>query len=140
MLKNCPDINFVGSIEARDIPHGEADVIVCEAFVGNVILKLYEGVGATLINKVKQGMLATLRSKIGALLVKPALKATLKSFDASEYGGAPLLGLNGLVVKTHGSSKAKEVCTSIIQCVTFKEQEINEKIRKNIGTSPMEEE
>lgn len=140
LLKNCPDINFVGSIEARDIPHGEADVIVCEAFVGNVILKLYEGVGATLINKVKQGMLATLRSKIGALLVKPALKATLKSFDASEYGGAPLLGLNGLVVKTHGSSKAKEVCTSIIQCVTFKEQEINEKIRKNIGTSPMEEE
>jgi len=92
------------------------------------------------MSKVKQGMMTTLRSKIGALLVKPALKATLKSFDASEYGGAPLLGLNGLVVKTHGSSKAKEVCTSIIQCVTFKEQEINEKIRKNIGTSPMEEE
>lgn len=140
LLKNCPDINFVGSIEAREIPHGEADVIVCEAFVGNVILKLYEGVGATLINKVKQGMMTTLRSKIGALLVKPALKKTLKSFDASEYGGAPLLGLNGLVVKTHGSSKAKEVSTSIIQCVTFKEQQINEKIRKNIGTSPMEEE
>lgn len=140
LLKNCPDINFVGSIEAREIPHGEADVIVCEAFVGNVILKLYEGVGATLISKVKQGMMTTLRSKIGALLVKPALKKTLKSFDASEYGGAPLLGLNGLVVKTHGSSKAKEVSTSIIQCVTFKEQQINEKIRKNIGTSPMEEE
>ncbi|WP_075718654.1 phosphate acyltransferase PlsX [Roseburia sp. 499] len=140
LLKNCPDINFVGSIEAREIPHGEADVIVCEAFVGNVILKLYEGVGSTLVSKVKQGMMTTLRSKIGALLVKPALKKTLKSFDASEYGGAPLLGLNGLVVKTHGNSKAKEVCTSIIQCVTFKEQEINEKIRKNIGTSPMEEE
>lgn len=140
LLSNCPDVNFVGSIEARDIPHGEADVIVCEAFVGNVILKLYEGVGATLISMVKQGMLATLRSKIGALLVKPALKKTLKSFDASEYGGAPLLGLNGLVVKTHGSSKAKEVSTSIIQCVTFKEQQINEKIRKNIGTSPVEEE
>lgn len=140
LLKNCPDINFVGSIEAREIPHGEADVIVCEAFVGNVILKLYEGVGATLISKVKQGMMTSLRSKIGALLVKSALKKTLKSFDASEYGGAPLLGLNGLVVKTHGSSKAKEVSTSIIQCVTFKEQQINEKIRKNIGTSPMEEE
>lgn len=140
LLKNCPDINFVGSIEAREIPHGEADVIVCEAFVGNVILKLYEGVGATLISMVKQGMMTTLKSKIGALLVKPALKKTLKSFDASEYGGAPLLGLNGLVVKTHGSSKAKEVCTSIIQCVTFKEQEINEKIRKNIGIAPMEEE
>ena len=135
LLKNCPDINFTGSIEARDIPHGEADVIVCEAFVGNVILKLYEGVGATLVGMVKAGMMETLRSKIGAFLVKPALKKTLKSFDASEYGGAPLLGLNGLVVKTHGSSKAKEVTNSIIQCVTFKEQEINEKIKKNIGGS-----
>ena len=135
LLKSCPDINFVGSIEARDIPNGEADVIVCEAFVGNVILKLYEGVGATLISMVKEGMMGTLRSKMGALLVKPALKKTLKSFDASEYGGAPLLGLKGLVVKTHGSSKAKEVTNSIIQCVTFKEQEINEKIKRNIGGS-----
>ncbi|MEY8391718.1 phosphate acyltransferase PlsX [Lachnospiraceae bacterium] len=138
LLKNCPDINFVGSIEARDIPHGEADVIVCEAFVGNVILKLYEGVGATFLSMVKKGMLDSFRSKIGALLVKPALKKTMKGFDASEYGGAPLLGLNGLVVKTHGSSKAKEVTNSVIQCVTFKEQEINEKIRTNIGTSPVE--
>ncbi len=91
--------------------------------------------GATLVGMVKAGMMETLRSKIGAFLVKPALKKTLKSFDASEYGGAPLLGLNGLVVKTHGSSKAKEVTNSIIQCVTFKEQEINEKIKKNIGGS-----
>lgn len=135
LLKNCPDINFVGSIEARDIPNGDADVIVCEAFVGNVILKLYEGVGATLISMLKAGLMETLRSKMGALLVKPALKKTMKSFDASEYGGAPLLGLNGLVVKTHGSSKAKEVTNSIIQCVTFKEQEINEKIKRNIGGS-----
>lgn len=132
LLKACEDINFIGSIEARDIPYGMADVIVCEAFVGNVILKLYEGVGAVLIKKVKAGMMTTLRSKIGALLVKPALKSTLKSFDASEHGGAPLLGLNGLVVKTHGSSKAQEVSNSIIQCVTFKEQRINEKIRECI--------
>ena len=138
LLKNCPDINFVGSIEARDIPSGQADVIVCEAFVGNVILKLYEGVGATFLSLVKQGMMETVRSKAGALLVKPALKKTLKAFDASQYGGAPLLGLNGLVVKTHGSSKAKEVTNSIIQCVTFKEQEINEKIRANIGISPID--
>ena len=132
LLKECEDINFVGSIESREIPNGMADVIVCEAFVGNVILKLYEGVGSVLIRKVKQGMMTSLRSKIGALLVKPALKETLKSFDASEHGGAPLLGLNGLVVKTHGSSKAKEVSNSIIQCVTFKEQDINEKIRECI--------
>ncbi|MCI9646898.1 MAG: phosphate acyltransferase PlsX [Lachnospiraceae bacterium] len=140
LLKNSPDINFVGSIEARDIPHGDADVIVCEAFVGNVILKLYEGVGATLIGMVKQGMMQSTRSKVGALLVKPALKETLKAFDASQYGGAPLLGLKGLVVKAHGSSKAQEITNSIIQCVTFKEQEINEKIRKNIGTAPIEAE
>lgn len=132
LLKNCPDINFIGSVEARDIPAGAADVVVCEAFTGNVILKTYEGVGATLLSKVKDGMMTSLRSKIGALLVKPALKETLKSFDASQYGGAPLLGLNGLVVKTHGSSKAQEVKNSIIQCVTFKEQQINDKIRENI--------
>ena len=131
LLKNTPEINFIGSIEARDIPKGYADVIVCEAFVGNVILKLYEGVGGTLIKKVKEGMMTTLRSKIGALLVKPALKTCLKSFDLEEYGGAPLLGLKGLVVKTHGSSKAVEIKNTILQCQTFKEQDINEKI-KNI--------
>lgn len=133
LLKACDDINFIGSIEARDIPYGMADVIVCEAFVGNVILKLYEGVGAVLIKKVKAGMLTTLRSKIGGFLVKPALKETLKSFDASEHGGAPLLGLKGLVVKTHGSSNAKEVSNSIIQCVTFNEQKINEKIQERFA-------
>ncbi len=132
LLKNCPDINFIGSIEARDIPAGMADVIVCEAFVGNVILKLYEGVGGTLIKKVKAGMMTSLRSKIGALLVKPALKETLKDFDLEQYGGAPMLGLNGLVVKTHGSSKSVEIKNSILQCITFKEQRINEKIREKI--------
>lgn len=132
LLKNCPDINFIGSIEARDIPAGYADVIVCEAFVGNVILKLYEGVGGTLIKMVKQGMMTSLRSKIGALLVKPALKETLKAFDLEQYGGAPMLGLNGLVVKTHGSSKSVEIKNSILQCITYTEQNINEKIKEKI--------
>ena len=131
-LKELPGINFIGSVEAREIPHGQADVIVCEAFVGNVILKLYEGLGAVLVDKIKGGMMSTLRSKIGALLVKPALKTTLKTFDATEYGGAPLLGLNSLVVKTHGSAKAKEVTNTIIQCVTFKQQNISEKIKASI--------
>lgn len=132
LLKDCKDINFVGSIEARDIPHGKADVIVCEAFVGNVILKLYEGLGAALIGKVKEGLMSNFRSKMGALLIKPALKKTMKSFDASEYGGAPLLGLKGLVVKTHGSSKSLEVKNSIIQCIAFSEQKINEKIKEKL--------
>ena len=132
LLKACRNINFIGSIEAREIPEGKADVVVCEAFVGNVILKLYEGVGATLISKVKSGMMTNLRSKIGALLVKPALKKTLKAFDASQYGGAPLLGLKGLVVKTHGSSKAVEFKNSILQCIQFKQQQINDKIKEYI--------
>ena len=133
LLKACTDINFIGSIEAREIPSGYADVIVCEAFVGNVILKLYEGVGATLISKIKAGMMTSLRSKIGALLVKPALKDTLKTFDASEHGGAPLLGLKGLVVKTHGSAVAVEIRNAIFQCVQFKQNGINEKIAQRLN-------
>ncbi len=135
LLKACEDIHFIGSIEARDIPAGHADVIVCEAFVGNVILKLYEGVGATLIKKVKAGMMTSLRSKIGAFLVKPALKETLKTFDLEEYGGAPLLGLRGLVVKTHGSSKAVEIKNTVLQCKTFKEQDVIGKIRASMAAA-----
>ena len=127
LLKECQDINFIGSVEAREIPNGYADVIVCEAFTGNVILKLYEGTAGALVGMIKESMMSSFRSKLGALLVKPALKKTLKKLDASEYGGAPLLGLNGLVVKTHGSSKSKEICNSILQCIAFKEQRITEK-------------
>ena len=87
------------------------------------------------MREVKKGMMSTLRSKIGALLVKPALKETLKAFDMDQYGGAPLLGLKGLVVKTHGSSKAIEVKNSILQCIAFKEQQINEKIKEQIAQS-----
>ncbi|MCR4640859.1 MAG: phosphate acyltransferase PlsX [Lachnospiraceae bacterium] len=132
LLKQCDDINFIGSIETRDIPFGAADVIVCEAFVGNVILKLYEGEATFILKAIKKAMLSSLRSKLGAALVKPALKETLKDFDVKRYGGAPLLGLNGLVVKTHGSAEAVEVKNSILQCRTFKEQRINEKIREKL--------
>lgn len=134
LLKECTDINFVGSIEARDIPNGDADVIVCEAFVGNVILKLYEGLASTLLHEVKKGLLSTLRSKIGALLIKPALKKTMKNFMGADQGGAPLLGLNGLVVKAHGSSTSDDIKQAIIQCIQFSEEEINEKIKENITT------
>lgn len=133
LLKNCPDINFIGSVEARDIPLGVADVIVCEAFTGNIILKMYEGVAGTLLKQIKSGLMSCTRGKIGGLLVKPVLKETLKQFDLEEYGGAPLLGLNGLVVKTHGSSKAVEIKNSVLQCVAFKEQRINEKIKEKLS-------
>ena len=85
-----------------------------------------------LINKIKNSMMTSLRSKVGAFLIKPALKKALKSFDASEYGGAPLLGLNGLVVKTHGNATEKEIGNAIAQCVMFNKQQINEKIKEHI--------
>lgn len=132
LLKNCNDINFIGSVEAREIPNGAADVILCEAFVGNVILKLYEGLASALVKKIKTGLTSTAISTVGAALVKPALKRTLKDFDLSQYGGAPMLGLNGLVVKSHGSSNAIEIKNSIIQCIAFKQNDINGKIKTNI--------
>lgn len=132
LLKECRDIHFIGSIEARNIPKGEADVIVCEAFVGNVILKLYEGLGSMLIKKIASGMKKSLRTKIGGLLVKPALKETLKDFDISQYGGAPMLGLKALVVKTHGSSKAVEIKNSILQCVQFCKADILTKVKEKL--------
>ena len=133
LLKNCPDINFIGSIEARDIPAGNADVIVCEAFTGNVILKMYEGVAKSLVHVIKKGLMSSLKTKIGALLIKDDLKKTLGNYSLEKYGGAPMLGLKGLVVKTHGSSSDVEIKNSILQCVTFTEQKISEKISAKIS-------
>ncbi|MCR5672311.1 MAG: phosphate acyltransferase PlsX [Lachnospiraceae bacterium] len=132
LLKNCPDINFIGSIEAREIPNGGADVIVCEAFVGNVILKMYEGVGKMMLGAIKGALLSSVRGKLGGLMIKPSLKGVMKKFDATEYGGAPLLGLNGLVVKVHGNATAKEISNAIKQCATFKEQKISQRIADKI--------
>ena len=115
LLKECENINYIGSIEAREIPYGAADVVVCDAFAGNIVLKLEEGLAAVLVSQIKEGMMST-----------------LKKFDASEYGGAPLLGLNGLVVKAHGSSSAKEMKNAIIQCIAFAEEDITQKIKDQI--------
>lgn len=133
LLKECKDINFIGSVEARDIPYGVCDVIVCDAFVGNVILKLYEGTAGALMKMVKKSMMSNLRSKIGAMLVKPALKKTMSSLTSGEYGGAPFLGLNGLVVKIHGSSKAVDMKIAIGQCIEFKKNNITELIKEKIS-------
>lgn len=122
-------INFIGNIEARDIPRGGADVVVCDAFTGNAILKMYEGVAITLRSELRDAIMGSARAKLGALLMKPALKDTLKKFSVTSYGGAPLLGLTGLVVKTHGSAKAVEVKNSILQCVTFHKKDINSQFK-----------
>lgn len=128
LLKACKDINFIGSIEARNIPYGEADVILTEAFVGNVILKLYEGLSKTLLKEIKGAMMSSFQSKIGALMIKKSLKKVLAKFDASNKGGAPLLGLKGLVVKIHGNSKEAEVISAIKQCRTFVMNDVSGKI------------
>lgn len=133
LLKNCPDINFVGSVEARDIPYGVVDVCVCEAFTGNVVLKTYEGVGGVLLESITEVLKSSLITKIGAALIMKPLKKKLKAFKSDEYGGAPLLGLNGLVVKTHGNSKSREIKNSILQCISFSEENINQKISEKLS-------
>ena len=95
-------------------------------------MKMYEGVAGALMGKVKEAMMSSLKTKIGALLIKNELKKTMKDFDASDYGGAPMLGLKGLVVKSHGSSNAKEFKQSILQCIAFKQQNISGKIAASI--------
>ena len=136
LLKECKDINYTGYIESREIPAGGADVIVCEAFTGNVILKLDEGMAKTMLKIIKGGLMSSLRGKIGGLLIKKPLKETLKTFDASSYGGAPMLGLKGLVVKTHGNSTYKEICNSILQCAEYKRSGADEKIRELESARP----
>ncbi len=133
LLKNCTDINFIGSIEARDIPAGYADVVVCEAFTGNVILKMYEGVAKSMMHVIKGSLMSSLKTKIGALLIKDDLKKSLSNYSMDKYGGAPMLGLKGLVVKTHGSATDVEVKNSILQCVTFTQQKISEKISDKLA-------
>ena len=135
LLKNSKIINFTGSIEARAIPFGKADVIVADGFVGNIIIKLYEGLSKMILRELKGAFLSTLRSKIGAMMVKKSMKKTLKKFDASDKGGAPLLGLKGLVVKIHGNSKDGEVTSAITQCVNFVENEVTAKIIKGFENS-----
>ncbi|MFQ9515491.1 MAG: phosphate acyltransferase PlsX [Eubacterium sp.] len=139
LLRELKDINFVGNIEARDIPEGAADVIVCDAFVGNVILKLYEGVGSVMLHKLTGSLMSSFKNKIGALLIKKDLKKTMKSFMIEEYGGAPLLGLNGLLVKTHGNSKSIEIKNSIFQCATFKEMDLNNKFKEKLALNNQED-
>ncbi len=134
LLKNCPDINFVGSIEAREIPAGAADVIVAEGFTGNAILKMYEGVGKTMLNTLKKTMFSNAKTKLGELLIKKEHKENMKQFSLDQYGGAPMLGLNGLVMKTHGSSKAVEIKNTVLQCVAFSQKNINQKIIDKISS------
>ncbi|MBO7364757.1 MAG: phosphate acyltransferase PlsX [Lachnospiraceae bacterium] len=133
LLAATEGIRFIGNAEARDIPEGAADVLVCEAFTGNVVLKMYEGVAKTLFSQIKKALKSSALGSIGGLLIKPSLKGLLTTFSADTKGGAPMLGLNGLVVKAHGNSKKDQVSTAILQCLDFGAHDIKDKIRDAIG-------
>lgn len=114
LLSESP-VNFIGNVEARDVLCGDADVLVCDGFAGNMLIKHTEGMASSMMQMMKESFMSTTRSKIGALLLKPALKAFKKRLDYTEYGGAPLLGVNAVVIKAHGSSNAKAIASAIRQ-------------------------
>ncbi|MBQ6553955.1 MAG: phosphate acyltransferase PlsX, partial [Firmicutes bacterium] len=119
LLEQQDKINFIGNVEARDITKGQADVVICDAFVGNVILKFMEGFGKTMLSMIKSELKADLVSKIGAVISMKAFKRLKKRFDYDDIGGAPFLGLKALVVKAHGSSDNRAIRGAIIQCAKF---------------------
>ena len=115
LLEKAP-YNFVGNVEARDITNDQADVLVCDGFSGNIVLKFMEGVAGTLMGIIKKEMYADVRGKIGGLIAKPAFRRVKKMMDYTEVGGAPLLGVQGAVVKAHGSSNGHAIACAIAQC------------------------
>lgn len=128
LLRECKDINFIGSVESRDIPNGPADVLVCEAFVGNVLLKFFEGLGKMFMAEIKDTLKSSVKTKIGGALIYKPIKKTFKRYMADDKGGALLLGLKGLVVKIHGNSKDTEVRSAIEQCRNFVKKDVTNQI------------
>lgn len=129
------NLRFVGNVEARDVPGNQADVIVCDGFDGNILLKYTEGVAAALLSIIKRELMADTRSKLGALLAKPAFMRVKKRMDYTEVGGAPLLGVAGAVVKAHGSSNAKAIHGAIRQAALIARSGVADAIEKNLNTS-----
>lgn len=132
LLKNAP-INFVGNIEARDVLSGDIDVVVCDGFDGNIVLKNTEGAVSVMMDMLKAELMSDTRSKIGAALAKPAFRRFKKRLDYTEHGGAPLLGIKKCVIKAHGSSNAKAFCNAIGQAVKFVNGDVNAKIINSIA-------
>ena len=132
LLKNTP-VNFIGNIEGRDVMEGTADVMVCDGFVGNVILKTVEGMGHVVSQKVKCIFMKNIRTKLAALLVSDGINEFKQAMDYREYGGAPLLGTKKPVIKGHGSSDAKAVFSAIRQAKRFVETDVIQEIEKNVS-------
>jgi glycerol-3-phosphate acyltransferase PlsX len=134
MLKSMP-INFLGNMEAREILSGDFDVLVSDGFVGNVAFKAIEGAANAIFKQLKREMTSSARSKFGALLLKKGFKRLKKSMDYTEYGGSPFLGLNKLVIKSHGASKAHSIYQSIMQVYDMTKSGLIENIKDNIKNS-----
>jgi len=126
------NINFIGNIEGRTMAYGEADVIVADGFVGNMILKVTEGVAMSLFDELKRVFMENTKSKLGALLLKPGLKALKSKIDYREYGGAPLLGTKQPIIKAHGSSNDYAFKNAIRQAINFIEKDVISTIEENI--------
>ncbi len=126
-------LNFIGNIEARDIPEGKADVLVCDGFVGNIILKLTEGLAMSIFSELKRTFTANTGAKIAAAVLKPGLTRFKARMDYKEYGGAPLLGVDGGCIKAHGSSDAKAVQNAVMQAVKFIDMKVLEKIKSDVN-------
>lgn len=126
-------LNFIGNIEPRDITKGDVNVIVCDGFAGNTILKMYEGTASTIMKVIKEEVMASgIVSKIGAVLLKPVFNNIAKRFDYKEYGGAPFLGVDGICIKAHGSSDARAFKSAIKQAKMFYDNKVLDKIKENI--------
>ncbi len=128
LLKSLKHLNFAGNVEGRDVYTGTADVIVCDGFVGNVALKVSEGLVEVIGKMLKQSLHASVTRKVGAYLARGAFNDFKKRVDYSEYGGAPLLGLNGICVICHGRSTAKAIKNAIRVAKEFAEGKVNERI------------
>jgi glycerol-3-phosphate acyltransferase PlsX len=128
-LKALPQINFVGNIEGRDILSGRVDVIICDGFVGNVVLKFAEGMARTIFLLLRDALSADLKSRVGGLLITDALQRVKARLDYSEYGGAPLLGVDGICVISHGSSDAPAIFNAIRVAKEAVEQDVTSHIR-----------
>ena len=120
-LKNNADINFVGNIEGNVLPFNSCDVIVADGFTGNILLKTMEGLGKLLLGSLKDVIYGSTVTKLAALTMKKQLGGMKKQFDATEYGGAPILGISKPVIKAHGSSNAKAFKNAIRQAITYAE-------------------
>lgn len=128
LLKNSK-LNFVGNIEARDVLRGNVDVVVSDGFAGNVCLKTIEGTAEILFGELKDAMTSSFKAKMGALLLKKKMKDIKKKYDHTKVGGAPLLGVNKIVLKCHGNSKADTVATTIEQAYTLANNKLIEKVK-----------